>query len=218
MTKLIPGTILQSKNYGDFKVISDDSSRSVLIEFIKTGYRNIVQRGDAKRGVVKDVFLPTVYGVGFVGKGVRVKGKAYKTWVGMLERCYSDKCHQQHPTYTDCIVTPEWHNFRNFEKWFNENYSHGLHIDKDVKVKGNRVYGPNTCSFVSQAENSIEAHAKSWVFLSPSGEKHEIYNLNQFVRDQGLCQSSMSQVHSGKRNHHKGWMAASKDQQPILDI
>ena len=211
MTKLIPGTILQSNNYGEFRVIRDDSSYSVCIEFLSTGYRNIVARRNAKRGMVKDVLLANVCGVGFIGEGPATKGKSrkiYNVWSSILQRCYDPKSYKEKPAYIGITVCPEWLNFRVFEKWYEENHRPGMHIDKDIKVKGNRVYSPKSCSFVTPAANTIEAHAKHYVFLSPSGVRHEIYNLSEFSRDQGLCQSGMSSVHRGRRKHHHGWTQA----------
>ena len=214
MTKLIPGTILQSNNYGYFRIISDDGALSVRVEFEDTGYTAIVSRYRANKGEIKDVLRPSVYGVGFVGEGgyhQSVNGisvKAYDVWISMLSRCYSEKAKHLNPSYFGCTVIDEWHNFQNYAKWHEINYKPGLHLDKDIKIPGNSVYGPNTCVFVTQKENNIKAAAKNYELRSPLGVKHKIYNLSSFARDNDLYPGHLSAVYSGTRRHHKGWTKA----------
>jgi len=80
---------------------------------------------------------------------------AYDYWHAMLRRCYSTKYHIHHPTYIGCTVCKEWLIFSNFKRWFDENYRDGFQLDKDILVKGNKVYSPDTCCFVSQHLNTL---------------------------------------------------------------
>lgn len=102
-----------------------------------------------------------VYGVGIndYNKKITEGGmgiiQAYKTWSGMLKRCYDSRFHKKHPTYTDCLVCEEWKSFSNFKNWFDKNYIYGCQLDKDILIQGNKVYSPSTCSFVPQKINSI---------------------------------------------------------------
>lgn len=86
---------------------------------------------------------------------------AYNIWHKMLERCYDEKYKIKHPTYTDCTVCDEWIYFSNFKKWFDENYIEGYQLDKDILVKGNKMYSPDTCCFVPPKINSIFTHVKN---------------------------------------------------------
>jgi hypothetical protein len=113
--------------------------------------------GKIKKGFVKNVFSKTVYNIGFVGSGeYNSKSKnhkiAIKTWRSMIGRCYDEKELKKHPTYLGCSVCDSWHNFQNFAEWFNENYKSdimkGWHLDKDILIKGNKIYSPNSCCFV----------------------------------------------------------------------
>ena len=61
----------------------------------------------------------------------------------------------RHPTYKDVTVCEEWHNFQNFAKWFEDNYVEGFELDKDILVKGNKIYSPETCCFVPKEINSL---------------------------------------------------------------
>lgn len=148
------GDIYKSRSFGDMEVISDEASRNVSVKFLNTG--NVVhglQRGNVKRGNVKDVFFPTVEGVGFLGTTREVsKLPAYHCWKHMLVRCYSKSTRE---TYSDCSVSDPWKNFTIFEKWYNDNYIEGYHLDKDLLVQGNRVYSEETCCFIPPWINSL---------------------------------------------------------------
>ncbi len=100
-----------------------------------------------------------VYSVGNIGNGKsRYKGKhtkEYNTWISMLQRCYDYKLHLRNPTYIDCFVCEEWLDFEIFSKWFKDNYIEGYQLDKDLLVKGNKIYSPETCCFVPKEINLL---------------------------------------------------------------
>lgn len=211
---MLPGTIHESTNFGKLKVVQYRGSYDVDIEFISTGFKTTTQSVCIRNGNIKDLYYPSVCGVGYLGKGAynsKENGKlskCYDVWCSMIKRCYSSIYHKNKPTYESCIVDPVWHDFQNFAEWFYDNYKEGLQLDKDIKVKGNKVYSPNTCMFVTPTENSIEAHAKTYKFKSPDGEIFDVYNLNEFCRNHNLLNQHMGKVHLGKRNHHKHWKKA----------
>lgn len=203
--------IYTSNNCGDFKVIKYNSYMSVLVEFINTGYVTTTRTEHIINGSVKDKLYPSVCGIGCIGvgdHGVKSNGKTgkYNTWKCMLERCYNPKSSKTNPTYIECSVCKEWLNFQVFADWFDENYIDGCHIDKDIKIKGNKVYSPEACMFVSQAENTIDAHAKWYRLTSPSGKIFDIYNMAEFCRDSDLNKECMCSVHRGEQVSHKGWV------------
>lgn len=201
----------QSNNFGEFKIVEYINCYNVKVEFTGTGYQTSTRSGDIINGEVKDKALPNVYGVGFVGSGnykPSVNGnhtKQYRAWKNMMCRCYY---HANKKYYGDCSVVKEWHNFQVFAKWFDENYTKGLHLDKDIKIKGNKVYGPDYCLFVTRIENIIDACAKHYKFINPDGVMVELYNLAEFCRGSILDKKAMSAVHLGKAAHHKGWTKA----------
>lgn len=86
------------------------------------------------------------------------KSQAYFIWRNMINRAHDPKIKSKHPTYENCTVCDEWMNFSNFKKWFDnpENgYREGYHLDKDIIVKGNKTYSPNTCCFVPHRINVL---------------------------------------------------------------
>jgi hypothetical protein len=114
-----------------------------------------------KSGLIKNPYHPSVCGVGYLGEGKYIKsisGKvslAYAKWSSMLSRCYTKKFISRYPTYINCSVDERWHNFQIFAEWFEENYREGFELDKDILVKGNKVYSPETCCFVPAEVNTI---------------------------------------------------------------
>ena len=103
------------------------------------------------------------YGVGYIGEEYfgRTKEdiKCYKTWQSMLERCYSERLLEKRPTYGGCTVCDEWLCYSNFKKLYDENYyeieGERMCLDKDILVKGNKIYSPNTCVFVPNRINLL---------------------------------------------------------------
>lgn len=118
-----------------------------------------------KKGNIKCPYERRYYGIGYLGEGkydINENGKhtkCYNTWHDMFRRCYDEKCHEKRPTYKDCEVDEEWHNFQNFAKWYYENYyeieGEKMQLDKDILHKGNKIYSPETCIFVPQTINLL---------------------------------------------------------------
>lgn len=114
--------------------------------------------------------LPSVQGVGYLGVGKYnccsegVITKEYRTWEGMLKRCYSPKCHKTRPNYQTCTVSSEFLNFQHFAEWCNQQIgfgNDGWHLDKDILCKAGSRYSAETCIFVPQAINSLVLGCRS---------------------------------------------------------
>lgn len=91
----------------------------------------------------------------------RVNGEhtiQYNTWMAMKQRCHSNSLHLKHPSYNDCYICEEWLDFQVFSKWFDENYIENYQLDKDLLIKGNKLYSPNTCCFIPQEINLCIIH------------------------------------------------------------
>lgn len=82
----------------------------------------------------------------------------YDKWYAMLKRCYSPLWHKQFPSYIGCTVCPEWLYFSKFRLWMERQKWEGLELDKDILVKGNQVYGPDTCCFIPNSINNLFSH------------------------------------------------------------
>lgn len=156
------GKIFSSRSYGDFKVIRYNGTFDVDIEFVTTKTKSNVELGNVKKGSVKDPYLPSIYGVGFIGKGIytsridSIQTTTYKRWKEMLNRCYNPK-NAEFNNYGNRGITvcDDWLNFQNYAEWWNNNCcNESFVVDKDILNKGNKIYSPNTCCFVPSEINS----------------------------------------------------------------
>jgi len=105
-----------------------------------------------------------VYGVGINDADYvtqpRIDGKRqmcpyYKRWQSMLERCYSIKFQEERPTYIGCTVCDEWLLFSTFKSWMKNQAWQGNQLDKDFKIKDNKIYSTETCLFIAQSLNLL---------------------------------------------------------------
>lgn len=93
--------------------------------------------------------------------GKRVDCKFYQTWRDMITRCYSERFKLKYPTYATCETVHDWHMFTKFKAWMESQDYDGNHLDKDLLIEGNKVYGPDTCIFIPQALNKFLLDNKS---------------------------------------------------------
>ena len=154
-------------NFGSKMIITKyNSTRDIDVYFPEYEYTiNHVTYDAFKNGKIKCVYEPRVQGVGYIGIGEyssKESGeitKCYEVWKKMLQRCYDDDFKEREPTYKGCEVCTEWHNFQSFAEWFEDNYykipGEVMSLDKDVLVKGNKIYSPETCMFVPQDINIL---------------------------------------------------------------
>ena len=162
-TKDCVGKVCKSLNSGDFKILKYNDSYNVEIQFLKTGYETVARLGHIKSGSVKDPYSPSVYGVGTVGTKYLISEggvltKEYILWCNVLKRCYSDTFQKKHPTYKDCEASENFKSYEYFYEWCHKQIgfdNEGWHLDKDLLVKGNKVYSENTCVFIPKEINSM---------------------------------------------------------------
>lgn len=111
---------------------------------------------------MSDVKKVTVYGVGIRSVGeckVSVGGKhttIYTLWKNMLARCYSEVMHKHRPTYIECSVEGDFLDFQKFAVWYNSQTlcaDTEYQLDKDLLVKGNKIYSSDLCLLVPRKIN-----------------------------------------------------------------
>ena len=147
------------------EVIDYNTVKNIIVKF-EDGYITNASWGQFCEGNVRNPYDKSIYGIGYLGKGnhkayinTKKATDQYKTWFSMMNRSYSSKYHEKQPTYKDVTVSEEWHNFQNFAKWYDENfYKTGedrMCLDKDILIKGNKIYSPSTCLFVPQNINKL---------------------------------------------------------------
>lgn len=165
------GEIKYNSQGAEMKILDYIDSNNTIVEFQDEYKYTITTRySQFKEGRVKNPYKPSVYGVGYLGKGkyrvsYKVSDKNYKitpqyqAWMNMLCRCYNVKYQQRQPTYIGCSVCEEWLNFQNFGEWFDDNYytidGERMDLDKDILYKHNKIYSPQTCIYVPHFINNL---------------------------------------------------------------
>jgi len=115
-----------------------------------------------KKGNIMSLYDKSCYNTGYIGEGhysFKSNENMHKSWVHIMERGYDSKLKEKYNTYKNVTVDPYFHNLQNFGKWYDENYyefeGETMCLDKDILIKGNKIYSPNTCCFVPQYINVL---------------------------------------------------------------
>ena len=152
-----PMIIIKYNNYRDVIVQFQDEYKAE----VHTTYKHF------SKGEVKNPYAPSVYDIGMIGNKYATSinkkhTREYLCWRCMLERCYSDLYKNKHRTYENVVCCNEWllyenfyewlHSQPNFDKWLN---GHRWAIDKDIFIKGNKIYSPETCCLVPSNVNGL---------------------------------------------------------------
>lgn len=155
---------LVSNSGKEFVVLSREG-KSCIIQFTETGYVRKANIDNARTGKVKDLYSPSVYGVGYYGEFKKVSywKQAKQLWQNMLKRCY---CEADTKGYFGRVtVDIRWHCFsnflsdlphlENFDKWISGqgDTSMKYNLDKDTIIDGCKVYSKETCRFITEYEN-----------------------------------------------------------------
>ena len=162
-TKDCVGKVCKSLNSGDFKVLKYNDTANVEIQFLNTGYETSARLHNIRNGKVKDLYSPSVYDIGIIGdkypsKINGVQTKEYMLWYSMLRRSYSESFKKKQPTYEGCEVSNNFKSYEYFYEWCQNQIgfgNEGWHLDKDLLIKGNKVYDENTCIFIPSEINLV---------------------------------------------------------------
>lgn len=143
------------------KIIKYNKTRDIVVEF-QDDYKARVHSQYDKfiKGQIKNPYHPSVCGVGMIGNKYLVAKdykdtKEYAVWHRMIRRCFDEKEKGKNPTYKDATCCKEWLLFENFYEWLHsqENFNKWYEgerwcLDKDILIKGNKIYSPETCCLV----------------------------------------------------------------------
>ena len=175
------------------KIVEYISNNNIIVEF-QDEYKFRVNSiyGNFKSGSIKNPFHPSIYGVGITGnkypRSINCKmTKEYDTWIHILQRCFDEKLKEKQPSYKDKECCDEWLYYPNFYEWlhrqsnFNKwNNGKRWAIDKDILVKGNKIYSPDTCCLIPQNVNCL--------FLKREAERGS-YPIGVTYRNDGFLAS-----------------------------
>lgn len=174
-------------------IVEDNDSSNIIVEFEDENRTRVVaQYCNFKSGSIKNPFHPSIYGVGITGdkypRSINCKmTKEYDTWIHILQRCFDDRLKEKQPSYIDKECCDEWlyypnfyewlHNQPNFDKWYS---GKRWAIDKDILVKGNKVYSPDVCCLIPQNVNCL--------FLKREAERGD-YPIGVTYKNEGFLAS-----------------------------
>lgn len=153
------GMEYETKRHGKVKVVDYQSTTEVVVQFESTGYITTTSIGNLKQGFVKDKSVPSVCGFGIIGdNSIRdeqgIVEKEYRKWERMLDRVYA----RPTKSYLDCVVSLKFQRYIDFKDWCNKQVGFDQEdwvLDKDILIKGNKEYSPETCCFVPSDINAI---------------------------------------------------------------
>lgn len=142
-------------------IVEYNDAQNIKVKFEETDNVVSTQYSSFQKGIVRNPLSLDIYGVACLGNTKSYENghrkKSYTTWLGMLHRCYSKKQAERTPSYVGCRVCDEWLCYETFEKWYNENYyevqGEVVCLDKDILVRNNKIYSPNTCVFIPNSIN-----------------------------------------------------------------
>lgn len=83
------------------------------------------------------------------------KTREYNLWRNMINRCTNS---EKDVSYNNCKISEDFKQFSNFKSWCQTQIgfdNQKWHLDKDIIVKGNKVYSPETCCFVPREINNL---------------------------------------------------------------
>lgn len=219
----------------EFIIIEYNNCEDLWIQFEdKYGAKVHTRYQNCRTGQIKNPYHPSVFGccyLGLLSDGSRPKttdGKGkhtreYDVWCNMVERCYSTKWHNRHPTYKDVTLDENLHCFAyflehihlipNYEYWL-EHPNEGVSLDKDIRGKGNKIYSLDTIMFVSKSENSREVAKRYGVRKNvkvqgeniKTSEKTKVFeSMNEAERETGVNHRDISACVNGRRNDAGGY-------------
>ena len=157
------GSVHSTNKYGDFIITKYVNASNVHIKFLNTGYEKVTLNSCILSGEIRDRYFPSVHGIGVVGEEPSRdnngnKLKEYFLWNHMLTRCYGEKAKLKLPSYEDCTASDNFKYFPYFKDWCSKQMGfgkEGWQLDKDILVKGNKIYSEDTCCFVPAEINSV---------------------------------------------------------------
>ncbi len=229
--RFFDGSVHVSAKCGAFKVLGkvrgwskDHPDPLYRIEFKNPAFIYDVRYSAMSRLAVSNPYYPRVAGVGCMGEGVwksRIAGRQsihYGRWSDMLKRCYSGRSllSESGKSYADCTVGVRWQNFQNFcddiskkehyHEWLKDQSA--WHLDKDMKIKGNRIYDDEFCEFISAHDNlrdgAISGDTYKAIRIS-DGYEEIFYVQRDFAIKYNLTHQLVYACIHGVQHKHKGW-------------
>ena len=125
----------------------------------------------------------------------RIDDCNYTVWYSMLQRCHNSKIHKQKPTYSGCAISDNFKSLTYFLDWAKQQVGHNsrdgegrkFNLDKDILIKGNKVYSEDTCCFIPREINVLFGSSRATRGANPVGVYYDKVreNYQAYVRVNG---------------------------------
>ena len=205
-----------------YKFITKEGYEAEVIEFVKanaykitfTDFRDVIKIvpiNSIKNRTVKNPYHPNTFGVGYLGVGGcehldgNKMSSSYILWTSILRRSYYEPYKEKQPTYKNVTCCKEWHNFQNFNKWYENNYPYEVEgikfqLDKDVLQLNveSKIYSPETCVFLPDKVNKFMTNIKITNTSGIVGVNFDSVNGNWIIRSCDFNTGERKQLKSTK--------------------
>lgn len=159
---LVIGEVLTNFYGCQYEITEIIDEHMCKIKFLDSfGFEKVCNRSDVRRGV-RNPYRKSVAGIGYIGEGPHnsvSSSQLFMVWSNMIVRCYDEESLKKNITYVGCSVDGRWHCFQDFAGWCEAQpefvRNKDWHLDKDILVRGNKVYSPDKCSFVPRDINNL---------------------------------------------------------------
>lgn len=142
----------------------------------------------------------------------------YRKWKSMIDRCYSKAVQKSATSYQECSVISSWLTFSSFKAWMEQQDWEGKELDKDILFPGNKVYGPDSCVFVTIHTN---------LFITDRAANRGPWPIGvNFHKPLSKFRAQGQDVETGKRKYlglfstpeeaHSAWLAFKLEQAYII--
>lgn len=182
-----------------------------------------------------------LYGVGFTDSplykrteigsdGKRRRTKEYRLWCHMMDRCYSEYCQDNQPTYKGCTVSSNFKRFHFFAEWCQTQIgfkSEGYHLDKDILGTG-KLYSEDCCVFIPARVNTLLLKPATKLSGLPNGvyfcKRNKRYKTQiQIARDNvqrslGYFETATGAFLVYKREKEKIIKAVAEEYREVVDM
>lgn len=179
------GEIFYNNHGESCEIIEYINQRKILVKY-DNGFIKEHDINALKSKQFINPYSKTLCGVGFYGEGVfKANGsEEHIHWREMIKRCYLPKKLSKQSTYQGCTVCEEWLNFQNFSEWYAKNKWDNAftYLDKDILVKGNKIYSPETCILVNNEINTLFIKSDKARGKLPIGVIYQKNNHNYVAR------------------------------------
>ena len=181
------GSVFKTKNYGDVVVLDYYNARDVTIKFLNTGNVRKTGTSELKKGEIRDNEAFPVYSVGIMDvpnearRNVPIP-KEYSIWNGVRHRCYNENIRHLTPSYQEAEMSENFKRYSYFKDWCHNQIGFdqdGWQLDKDILVKGNKLYSEATCCFVPPEINTLILKADRIRGKYPIGVYHDTSKIHK---------------------------------------